>query len=111
MSLKSFIQTVETDLHRAWTWVEDETDIVAGEVWGLFKSLFTAAEPKLMADVIAAARAFVAKTGADIVRGDLAAAEQAFLEFIQGERTVLVADVQALGSSVLQAVLALLSKA
>lgn len=109
--MTSIIQTIEQDLTSIGKWVEDEFAVAAHQVWGVVHQVFQAQEPQIMADILTAVTAFLGTVEEQVAHGaTLVDLETAFLNWMHPEEAKLLADVKSLGSTLVQALIALAIK-
>lgn len=107
----SLIQTIEADLQAAGKWLEGEFETAAKEVWAVVTGIFNGNEPTVVANVLASVKAFLGTVAAEIATGTpLDQLEQNFLQWAETEAASIVSQAKTLGSTLLQALIALAIK-
>lgn len=105
------LQTIEADLQSAGKWLETELEGIAAEVWDVVKTVFTTGEPAIVNGVVAALKEFLPTVAAEIASGTpLEVLEQNFVMWALREGKIVLADVEALGSTLVQSLIALTIK-
>lgn len=102
MSLSTFLATVEKDVMAVVHTVEADAETALTWLWDAAKPIFLAAEPQVMQQALQALIDFLGKADAAIVGGTLEDIETAFLNELQVIGHEALADIQGLGSAVLQ---------
>lgn len=109
MSLQTFLSTVKTDIE---TWVDDVEDFTEAEAskdWALVKPVLAAfVSGRIAAEVRDVMQRVI--TSLPTIT-DLAQLESAVLNAVESELPASLADLQALGSELLQAILGLMRAA
>lgn len=109
--MSTIIQTIEADLTNAGKWLEAEFEGAANQVWGVVRQVFHAQEPQVVATILTAVTAFLTSMEAEVAKGTtLENLETAFLNWLHPEEAVLLEDAKTLGSTMLQALIALAIK-
>lgn len=105
------IQTIETDLQAAGKWLEVEAEGIANEVWSVIKVVFTTGEPAIVNGVVAALKEFLPTVEAEVASGTtLEVLEQNFVMWALREGKIILGDVEQLGSTLVQSLIALTIK-
>lgn len=107
----SLIQTIETDLVAAGKWLESEAEAAGNAVWNVVKVVFDTGEPAIVNAVVAALREFLPTVSAEVAGGmPLETIEQNFIMWALNEGKIVLGDVEQLGSTLVQALIALTIK-
>lgn len=107
----NFIETVEADLKAAGQWLEAEFEDAAKQVWAVVQGVFNGNEPAVVANVLTEVKTFLATVAAEIATGTpLETLEQNFIQWAEKEASEIVTDAKSLGSTLLQALIALAIK-
>lgn len=107
----NLIQTIEADLKLAGQWLEAEFENAAKEVWAVVQGVFNGNEPGIVANVLAEVKTFLATVTGEIATGTpLEDLEANFIQWAEKEAAAVVADAKSLGSTTLQALIALAIK-
>jgi hypothetical protein len=107
----NLIQTIETDLQAAGKWLETEVEGIANEVWNVIKVVFTTAEPTIVNGVVTALKEFLPTVSAEVASGTpLEVLEQNFVMWALNEGKIVLGDVEQLGSTLVQSLIALTIK-
>lgn len=107
MSLQTFLATVEADIIAEVKVIEDDVDTALTDIWNFAKPVFTAFEPVVIRDTLTAVVNFLKAAEADVVGGNFADIEQAFLMALESAGSALFGDAQSLGSNLLQVLIGL----
>lgn len=107
----SLIQTIEADLAATGKWLETEAETIASETWSVIKSVFEAGEPAIVNGVVAALKEFLPTVAAEVAAGTpLETLEQNFIMWALKEGKIVLADVEQLGSTMVQSLIGLTIK-
>jgi hypothetical protein len=98
----NILSVIEADLLAAWGEVESDAEKFGALIWGDVKPVLLALKPKVYADlrtvIVGILVAFEGKSVADIETG--------LLNVLSAGESALLADAQALGSGILQRIIA-----
>jgi len=107
----SLLQTIESDLGAAGNWLVGEVEGVATEVWGVVKGIFTSAAPGIVNNVVSQLKTYLPTQAAAIASGTpLETIEQNFVMWAYKEGVMVLGDLEQLGSTMVQGLIALTIK-
>lgn len=107
----NLIETIEADLKLAGQWLEAEFEDAAKQVWAVVTGIFNGNEPAVVATVLSSVKTFLATVAGEVATGTpLEDLETNFIQWAEKEVADVVAQAKSLGSTTLQALIALAIK-
>jgi hypothetical protein len=102
------VSTIKTDASAIGGWIEQGGEDVLLGAWNIGKGLVLQAEPKLMQDGLNLMMDYVLHASPAQKSADVSALEADFNTFIASAEPAVLAEIQALGSDVVQGLLKIL---
>lgn len=103
--MTDIIDTIGADLKAFGNWAKTEVQDAWTTIWNTTKVVFTGIEPTLVSGVLTELTSFLQTAEDDIKNGEIGDIEDAFMNYLETEKTALFADADTLGSDLLQALI------